>query len=288
MSNATTKALKTKRPKKPRSSPKQPIVVTPPPITADISPSIAEPKAHWNPLLGVILAVVIFFGAQVISGVFLSYYRYPKHWTNQQLLNWLTNSITAQFLYVLIAEALIILGVYLFVSRYKDGLRAIGIRRPRWSDPFYALAGLPLYLGAYLVAVAVLAHLIPSLNVNEKQQLGFNNVSGTRELIMTFLSLVILPPIAEEILFRGFVYTSLKKNLPVVVAVIGTSALFAIGHLPEGGSAGPLYIAAIDTFILSLVLILLREKTGGLWASMTLHALKNGIAFVYLFAAVIR
>jgi membrane protease YdiL (CAAX protease family) len=27
----------------------------------------------------------------------------------------------------------------------------------------------------------------------------------------------------------------------------------------------------------------LREKTGGLWSSMTLHAIKNGIAFVALF-----
>ena len=67
-------------------------------------------------------------------------------------------------------------------------------------------------------------------------------------------------------------------------AVIGTSLLFAAGHLAEGGSAGLLYIAAIDTFSLSLVLIYLREKTDGLWASMTLHALKNGIAFVALFA----
>ena len=48
--------------------------------------------------------------------------------------------------------------------------------------------------------------------------------------------------------------------------------LFAVAHLPEGGAAGPLYIAALDTFVLSLVLIYLREKTGSLWASITLHA----------------
>jgi len=53
--------------------------------------------------------------------------------------------------------------------------------------------------------------------------------------------------------------------------------------LPEGGAAGPLYIAALDTFILSLVLIYLREKTGSLWASITLHAVKNGVAFMALF-----
>jgi membrane protease YdiL (CAAX protease family) len=59
--------------------------------------------------------------------------------------------------------------------------------------------------------------------------------------------------------------------------------LFASAHLDEGGSAGPLYVGAVDTFILSLSLIYLREKTNNLWASMTLHACKNGFAFVALF-----
>jgi membrane protease YdiL (CAAX protease family) len=280
MSNASTKVSK--------SSPKKlrPSSAKPSPVAIDTSSP--EPTARWNPVVAVILAVLIFFGAQLLSGVLLSYYRYPKHWTGQQLISWLNNSISAQFLYVLVAETLIVLGVFLFIRRYKDGLRVIGLRRPRWTDPFYGLGALPLYLAIYLITVGIITYVVPSLNVNEKQQLGFNNVNGTRELILTFISLVILPPIGEEILFRGFLYSSLKKNLPTVAAVVGTSAIFAAGHLPEGGSAGPLYIAAIDTFILSLILILLREKTGGLWASMTLHAVKNCIAFAALFAAYIH
>lgn len=279
MSNATTKASKSPAKQKPSLAEAD---------AANAQVSSPKTKARWNALVGVVLAVLIFFVAQLISGVLLSYYRYPRHWTNAQLLNWLNNSINAQFLFILIAESLIVLGVYLFVRRYKDGLRTIGIRRPRWSDPLYGLMGLPIYLGIYLVAYVIIKHLVPGLNVNEKQQLGFNNISGAREMILTFISLVILPPIGEEILFRGFLYSSLKKNLPIVVAVLGTCAIFAIGHLPEGGSAGPLYIAAIDTFVLSLVLIYLREKTGGLWASMTLHGLKNCIAFAALYAAYIR
>jgi membrane protease YdiL (CAAX protease family) len=82
---------------------------------------------------------------------------------------------------------------------------------------------------------------------------------------------------------RGFLYSTLKKALPTAGAVILTSLLFAGAHLPEGGAAGPLYIAALDTFVLSLILIYLREKTGSLWASITLHACKNGVAFLALF-----
>jgi membrane protease YdiL (CAAX protease family) len=51
----------------------------------------------------------------------------------------------------------------------------------------------------------------------------------------------------------------------------------------EGGAAGPLWIGAVDTFTLSLVLVSLREITGNLWAGISLHAAKNGIAFILLF-----
>ena len=279
MSNVTIKKSKTS------AKLASPVQKASPPSDAEL-----EIKAEWNPILAVFLGAVIFFGAQLLSALILSYYRYPKHWSAQQLLNWLNNAVSAQFLYYLFAECLVVLAVYLFVRRYKDGLRAIGLRQPRWFDLVYGLAGLPMYLFSLFVAVTIIQHLVPSLNVNEKQQLGFNfnNVHGGGETILIFLSLVVLPPIGEEILFRGFLYSSLKKNLPKVIAVLATSALFATPHLFEGGSAGLLYIAAIDTFILSLFLILLREKSGGLWSSMILHALKNSIAFFALFATYIH
>jgi membrane protease YdiL (CAAX protease family) len=118
--------------------------------------------------------------------------------------------------------------------------------------------------------------------VEQSQELGFNPV-GTVELILTFISLVILPPLVEELLMRGYLYTSLKKKLSKIAAALVTSVIFAAAHLQFGSGAPLLWVAAIDTFVLSLFLVSLREKTGGLWASMTLHATKNLIAFMSLF-----
>ena len=61
-----------------------------------------------------------------------------------------------------------------------------------------------------------------------------------------------------------------------------TSVIFGALHTLTGKD-GLLWIAAIDTFALSLVLCYLREKTGNLYASMGVHAIKNGIAFLALF-----
>jgi membrane protease YdiL (CAAX protease family) len=237
----------------------------------------------WNPWLGLAFIIVVFFAAQTLAEILVSIYPALKHWSGAHANSWLNNSIGAQFVYVILAESFTVGAVYLFLRRKKKNLSSIGLEKPRLIDPVYALAAAPVYFILYLTAVGIISHFVPSLNVNQQQQIGFNSVHGAGQLVMTFISLVVLPPIAEEIMVRGFIYSSLRKAMRLVPAAIITSLLFASAHLPEGGAAGPLYIAAIDTFILSLVLIYLREKTGSLWASISLHAIKNGIAFAALF-----
>lgn len=235
-----------------------------------------------------LFVAIVFYASQIVSALVISLYPIYKHWSNARAVDWSNNSISVQFLFILMAEGLMIGAIYAFLRGYRLSFKAIGLRRPRWSDLAYGLAAAPFYFLFYLLTVVVVQHFAPSLNIDQQQQLGFDNVTGSLPLIMTFISLVVLPPLAEEIMVRGFLYSTLKKALPLGAAVVATSALFAAAHLPEGGAAGPLYIAAIDTFILSLVLIYLREKTDGLWAPITLHAIKNGIAFVALFVLNVR
>ena len=77
----------------------------------------------------------------------------------------------------------------------------------------------------------------------------------------------------------------LRTNLPVVPAAIITSILFGAAHLQFGSDKPLLWIAAMDTFALSMVLVWMRVKTQNLWAPITLHMLKNTVAFVLLFIA---
>jgi membrane protease YdiL (CAAX protease family) len=237
----------------------------------------------WNALVGVIVAIVALFGSQILISVLLSFYPVIRHWNTAQANNWLNNSVLVQFIFVLLAEIVAVSAVLSFLKLYKGGYKKIGLVKPKLLDPFFGVLGFPAYIAIELVVLNVVKTFYKGLNVQQKQVLGFNNVHGNNELILTFISLVILPPIAEEIIFRGLAYTSLKKAMPVWTAAIVTSLLFAAGHLAEGGSSGPLYIAAIDTFSLSLVLVAIREKTGRLWGGMTLHALKNFIAFAFLY-----
>ena len=245
-------------------------------------------KIPWSPILAVVAVVAIYFISQLIGGILISIYPAVRHWSTTQANTWINNSVPAQFVYVVIAEGLTILAVWQFLKHYRVRFSTIGVKRFKAEDVLYAIAGFGVYFIAYAILLQVITRLVPALNVNQQQQIGFQNASGIGQLILTAMSLVILPPIAEEILMRGFLYTSLRKSIPKVAAALVTSVIFASAHLEFGQGAPLLWVAAIDTFVLSLVLVYLREKTGRLWASMGLHALKNAVAFMSIFIFHVR
>lgn len=239
----------------------------------------------WHPVLGVVFVLALYFVTQIVGGVLVSIYPALRHWSSARASDWLNSSIAAQFVYILLVESLTIGGLWWFLRRHRRGFRMLGLGgRPRWLDPVLAVAGFGVYFVLYLVAVGVVSHFVPSLNVNQPQDIGFSNAAGFLALAATFISLVVLPPVTEEILVRGFLFGTLRSRLSFLPAALLTSAIFGSGHLEGGDQGAPLlWIAFIDTFVLSLVLCYLREKTGKLWASMGLHMIKNGVAFVSLF-----
>lgn len=241
------------------------------------------PSVPWNPWWAAIFIVVLYYFSKFFGVIVISIYPWLKHWSLAQANDWISTSIMAQFTYVLIVEAVMLGSIYIFLKKFKSNFNLIGLRKPRWRDLGLGLLLAPLYYGLFVAAVAIVSRIFHSLDINQAQNIGFNGVHNIAQLAVTFISLVVLAPLVEEIMVRGFLYSSFRKAMPKVAAMLVTSLIFAAAHLPEGGAAGPLYIAAVDTFILSLVLVYLREKTGSLWASITLHALKNGVAFLALY-----
>jgi membrane protease YdiL (CAAX protease family) len=206
-----------------------------------------------------------------------------KHWTDAQINDWL-GRVYPQFLYVLLAEGLTIAAVWWVMRLRGLKLADIGWKRFRPIMLLYALCGFAVYFVAYLVLLAISSALAPSINLNQQQDIGFQQVSGPVQLLVTFISLAVLPPLAEEFLFRGFLFSNFRKYMKLPAAIILTSLLFAAPHLLESAQPGSLlWVAGIDTFTLSVVLCYLREKTGNLWPGILLHALKNSIAFVSIF-----
>jgi membrane protease YdiL (CAAX protease family) len=249
---------------------------------APVHPAAALPG--WQIASLVLVSVILlFFTSQLVGGVVIGLYAGLQHWDAAQIQSWLANSVGAQFAYGVLAEALLVVGVGAVLRWLHWRWADIGMVRPKLGHLLIGVVSVVPYFVFYLVLLTVLAAIFPGLNVAQQQQIGFSSVQGTFDLALAFIGLVVVPPIAEEITMRGFLYTGLKKWLPAVLAGLVVSVLFGAAHLAEGGDSGPLWVGAIDTFTLSLVLVFLREKTGSLWAGIALHATKNFIAFATLF-----
>jgi membrane protease YdiL (CAAX protease family) len=240
-------------------------------------------KVTWGPIAAIIVTVAVYFGAQVLGGVLISLYTVARGWSIQQADAWFEASTLAKFaLYGAVSLGTLLL-LYLFLHSRHAHPHDIGLKKPRPIDAVYAGVGFLVYFLLYSVVLGSLPKLLPQVNVDQRQDLGFSTGITGNGLLLVFVSLVLLPPIVEEILMRGFLYTGLRTRFGIAVSMLITSVLFAIPHLQLGSGNPPLYIAAIDTFTLSLVLVYLRERTDSLWASIGLHGIKNFLAFTYLF-----
>jgi membrane protease YdiL (CAAX protease family) len=240
-------------------------------------------KINWTPLESVAVTVCIYFLGQLIGGLLIYVILSSFGWNQARIEDWTSNNAIGQFLIILCVEAISIGVLIKFLGLRGANLKTIGLKgRPKIRQIGMVIATYGLYFLSYILLLNLSKALVPGLNLEQEQDIGFKSVTNW-QLPFVFISLVILPPLVEEILMRGFLYSGLKTKLPKVAAVIITSLLFASAHLQFGSSAPLLWVAAIDTFTLSLFLIYLREKTDSLWSPIMLHGLKNLIAFLALF-----
>lgn len=167
-----------------------------------------------------------------------------------------------------------------YPSSDREGLGLRGL--PTWTDIGLAPVGFIAYL---LLAAGLVAlfGLFPWFNASETQELGFSVYVTGFDRAVAFLTLVVVAPIAEEVIFRGWLYGKLRgklsekisNRLSVAISILLVSVLFGIVHMQ--------WNVGVNVFAMSVVLCGLREITGTIYSGILLHMLKNGVAFYLLY-----
>jgi membrane protease YdiL (CAAX protease family) len=98
--------------------------------------------------------------------------------------------------------------------------------------------------------------------------------------LVTLLGAGLLAPVAEELFFRGFLYTALRQRLGIAAAVTISAAVFAIGHIDALG-----VVAA--SFVMGIALALAYEYTRSLWVAIAIHAFNNSLATVLAYVMMV-
>jgi len=97
-------------------------------------------------------------------------------------------------------------------------------------------------------------------------------------LILSFLAVVVLAPLAEELFFRGWLYDILRARLSGLAAALVCAGAFALAHWDGSG----LYPLAV--FLPGLALTVVRARTGSAQASAFVHGVYNGVGWAGLVA----
>jgi len=237
-----------------------------------------SPGNFGSPLRVILTTLGIFLLTQVVAAIVVESVLAALH-SGVDISGSIDESAPAQFFYILMAEG----GAFWLVLRVISGRglnkSAIGLgRKPLASDLIRGLLGFAAFFVILAIINVVLSSIFPSLN-NEQQDVGFNTLNSGLDWVLALFSLVILPPIGEETLVRGYLYSGLRSKISYPRAMIITSLLFGLAHLQLGSGTAVVWAAGVDTFVLSLVLVYLRQTSGALYAGMLVHALNNLIAF---------
>ena len=164
------------------------------------------------------------------------------------------------------------------VSREELGLRDL----PTWTDIGLGPVG---FIASTILAAGLvgLFSLFPWFNAEEAQDVGFSLFMNGGDRVIAFLTLVVIAPIAEEIIFRGWLYGKIRalfhNKMPeqycTLLSIFIVSLLFGIVHLQ--------WNVGVNVFALSVVLCALREITGTIYAGILTHMIKNGVAFYLIY-----
>lgn len=153
---------------------------------------------------------------------------------------------------------------------------------PTWTDIGLAPVGLVVYL-LLAAGIAAIFSCFPWFDASEAQDVGFNILYSGVDRVVAFLTLVVVAPIAEETIFRGWLYGKLRAKFSERMSNVGGMILAILLVSVAFGVLHGQWNVGIDVFALSVVLCALREITGTVYAGILLHMLKNGIAFFLLY-----
>ncbi|WP_106795073.1 type II CAAX prenyl endopeptidase Rce1 family protein [Aquimarina sp. Aq78] len=121
------------------------------------------------------------------------------------------------------------------------------------------------FITAFLVYYGI--EIVNVLLFDESQNYYLEYVGYPNALFWAILFVAVLPPIFEELAFRGFLFNQLNKITSAKATIILTAFIFALIHLSV--------LSLLWIFPFGLLLGYLRYRYKTLWLGMIIHFIHN-------------
>lgn len=182
--------------------------------------------------------------------------------------------ITANFILTFFNAVVAIILVALYLRHFRVPWSTLGWRSFNiWRTALFLLGIFVTFLIASNLLLFLVALLVPGFDSQQAQTNDFTASTVTNPRL-TLIALVILPPIIEETVFRGFIFPAFAKKWGVIWGAIISSTLFGFAHLQAN--------VGIYTFVMGMLLCFLYVKLKSIIPGIFFHMLNNYLAFVAL------
>jgi uncharacterized protein len=143
-----------------------------------------------------------------------------------------------------------------------------------WGRGFTLWRSVALAVGLLLVCLGIVWLTGPTDNALERLI-----QSSRAAALTTAFAASITAPLVEEIVFRGVLYSALRRLIGAGGAVATVLFIFALIHVPQ---YWPSYGVIFSILLLSIVLTLIRARTGQLLPCFVIHFVFNTIQAVLI------
>lgn len=145
------------------------------------------------------------------------------------------------------------------------------------ASPTQVLVAVALGVGTQLVLLPLLYEVVTRVLSGDPAATAetiVGRVDGGLDVLLLVLAVVVMAPLAEEWFYRGMLLSAVTRRFGPVVAIVATSAVFALIHREV--------ILLPGLFVFALVLAGLTASTGRLGPAVVAHMAFNASTVVVL------
>lgn len=179
--------------------------------------------------------------------------------TFSEILNSLYDIILSQtFILIAFFSSIVLIGFVIIQIKHIDKrkLSTLGFSKKNVLSSYFK--------GLAFGTLTLLLLILPTL------VLGFDGIvyNGFTPVVIVFLFAFVIQSAAEEILFRGYLLTTLFNRIGVFWAVLLSSAVFALLHVVNGGMT---VLMITQVFLLGAFFGFYVVRTNNIWGACGMH-----------------
>ncbi len=257
------------------------------PVPQDEVPSDPD-HPYWGPASGVsvwlasvaaiivipIIAVIAWYLIQSARGAAL-----PNMAVTEEVLEWLKspNLLLVQVLSTIVAHAITIAICWAVVTRLG--------KRQFWASLGWNWAGHSIWYWMAFSACVIVALLIVSQLLSrflpQSEENSFTELlkSSKQVRIAVAVLATLTAPLVEETVYRGILYSGLRKSFGLNATVLLVTLMFAGVHVLQYLGA---WVSIAGLTLLSLALTMVRARTKSILPSVAIHTVNNAFFSVLI------